>query len=69
MASRIHSWSCTESQTLKALEIQGERGGVIGQILVEMGSTTREEILLALAVQMGLGFVDLGEMPPLGELR
>ncbi|HXX94939.1 MAG TPA: hypothetical protein VEN81_15040 [Planctomycetota bacterium] len=69
MASRIHSWSCTESQILEALEIQGEQGGVIGQILVEMGYITREEILLALAVQMGLESVDLGEMPPLGEPR
>jgi type II secretory ATPase GspE/PulE/Tfp pilus assembly ATPase PilB-like protein len=54
----------TEAQIQEALKIQKERGGVIGEILVALGYVSREEVLMALAVQMRMEVVDLAEMPP-----
>src|SRR5882672_6278706 len=55
-----------EGQIQEALSIQRKEGGVLGDILVKMGYVAREEILLALAAQMGMEVVDLGdlEIPP-----
>jgi type IV pilus assembly protein PilB len=52
----------SEGQIQEALAIQRKEGGVIGEILVKMGYVAREEILLALAAQMGMEVVDLGEL-------
>jgi type IV pilus assembly protein PilB len=56
----------TEGQIQEALAIQRREGGVIGDILVRLGYCGRDEILLALAAQMGMEVVDLTEMeiPP-----
>jgi type IV pilus assembly protein PilB len=43
----------TESQIQEALHVQREHGGVIGEILVQLGYVAREEVLLALAAQKG----------------
>ena len=55
-----------EGQIQEALSIQRKEGGVLGEILVKLGYVAREEILLALAAQMGMEVVDLSEMeiPP-----
>jgi hypothetical protein len=47
----------SEGQIQEALQIQRKQGGVIGEILVGMGYVAREEILLALAAQMGMEVV------------
>jgi len=52
----------SEGQIQEALQIQRKQGGVIGEILVNMGYVAREEILLALAAQMGMEVVDLDEL-------
>jgi len=49
-----------KSQLDKALEIQKERGGLIGQILVGLGYSTEEEIAQALTVQYGFPYLPLG---------
>ncbi|MCP4591145.1 MAG: Flp pilus assembly complex ATPase component [bacterium] len=43
----------------EALEIQKQRRGPIGQILVELGHIDDEDLNLALAAQVGMEFVDL----------
>jgi type IV pilus assembly protein PilB len=55
-----------EGQIQEALAIQRKEGGVLGEILVKLGFVGREDILLALAAQMGMEVVDLTELeiPP-----
>jgi len=48
-----------ESQIQEALAIQREKGGAIGNILVELNYITPEELGLALATQSGMEIVDL----------
>ncbi len=48
-----------ESQIQEALAIQRERGGPIGEIFVERGYVTREDLSLALASQSGMEVVNL----------
>ncbi len=45
-----------------ALDIQKQRGGPIGAILVESGQITEEQLNYALAAQVGMVAVDLGSM-------
>jgi len=52
----------TESQIQEALAIQKERGGAIGEILVERNYITREDLSLALATQAGMEVVNLDEV-------
>jgi type IV pilus assembly protein PilB len=56
----------TEGQIQEALQVQRKKGGVLGEILVDLGYVSKEEILLALAAQMGMEVVDLTEfeIPP-----
>ena len=49
----------TESQIQEALAIQRDRGGALGEILVERGYINREDLMLALATQSGMEVVDL----------
>jgi type IV pilus assembly protein PilB len=58
----------TESQIQEALAIQKDRGGAIGEILVERNYITRSDLTLALASQAGMEVVDLAEMEPAPEL-
>ena len=49
----------TKSQLEKALQVQKEKGGLIGQILVVLGFTKEEEIAQALTVQYGFPYLPL----------
>ncbi len=49
----------TESQIQEALAIQKDRGGAIGEILVERNYVSREGLTLALATQAGIEVVEL----------
>lgn len=48
-----------ESQLQKALKLQEEKGGLIGQILVMLGFAKEEEIAQALTVQYGFPYLPL----------
>lgn len=48
-----------ESQLEKALKIQKDKGGLIGQILVMLGFAKEEEIAQALTVQYGFPYLPL----------
>jgi len=50
------------SQVLEALDIQKERRGPIGAILVELGYVTEEDLNFALAAQSGMEAVDLNKV-------
>ena len=52
-----------ETQIQHALAIQRDRGGVLGEIFVRHGDVAREEVLLALAAQIGMTWVDLTQIP------
>ncbi len=56
----------TESQIQEALAVQNERGGAIGDILVELGHIDEDDLTMALAKQSGMEVVDLSnmEIPP-----
>ena len=49
----------SESQLEKALKLQKEKGGLIGQILVMLGFAKEEEIAQALTVQYGFPYLPL----------
>ncbi|MEO6711637.1 MAG: ATPase, T2SS/T4P/T4SS family [Planctomycetota bacterium] len=53
-----------ESQIQEALGNQRKRGGLIGQILIEMGAAKSADVALALAEQSGLETVDLTRVHP-----
>jgi type II secretory ATPase GspE/PulE/Tfp pilus assembly ATPase PilB-like protein len=53
----------SEDQIQEALTLQERQGGVLGQILVRLGYVANDEVLLALAVQIGMVVVDLRGMP------
>lgn len=53
-----------EGQVQEALAEQRKRGGLIGQILVELGHVTSADVALALAEQAGLETVDLAKVTP-----
>ncbi len=48
-----------EAQLAKALKIQAEKGGLIGQILVMLGFAKEEEIAQSLTVQYGFPYLPL----------
>lgn len=56
----------SESQIQEALAVQNERGGAIGDILVDLGYIEEEDLTMALARQSGMKVVDLDgmEIPP-----
>lgn len=49
----------SNKQLEHALKIQGEKGGLIGQILVSLGYATEEDIAQAITVQYGFPFLPL----------
>jgi type IV pilus assembly protein PilB len=49
----------SRSQLDKAIEFQKERGGLIGEILLEMGFAKEEDIAQALTAQYGFPFLPL----------
>ena len=54
------------TQVHEALDIQKQKRGPLGQILVELGYVTEEDLNIALAAQTGMGTVELGKLdiPP-----
>ncbi len=52
----------SEGQIQEALSIQREKGGVLGKILVELGHVTEDEMLFALAAQVGMEVVNLDDL-------
>lgn len=49
----------TEKDLQKALTYQKEHGGLMGQILIQIGCVTEEEIALALTAQYGFPYLPL----------
>jgi type IV pilus assembly protein PilB len=49
----------TQRQLEKALAVQRERGGLIGEIIVELGFAKEEDIAQALTVQYGFPYLPL----------
>ncbi len=49
----------TQSQLEKALAVQQERGGLIGEILVELGYAKEDEIAQTLTAQYGFPYLPL----------
>ncbi|NRA96855.1 MAG: Flp pilus assembly complex ATPase component TadA, partial [Planctomycetes bacterium] len=56
--------SCHQGQIQEALATQRDKGGQIGQILIDLGYITREALLRGLAEQAGMPTVDLKADPP-----
>jgi len=53
----------SQERLRKALELQKKRGGRIGALLMRLGFVTEEEVLKALALQLGLSYqAELGEI-------
>jgi len=53
-----------EGVVQEALQIQRDRGGLFGEILIEMGSVEQLDVARALADQAGLQYHDLDAEPP-----
>ncbi|MBI5853139.1 MAG: Flp pilus assembly complex ATPase component TadA [Planctomycetes bacterium] len=53
-----------EGQIQEALMVQREKGGRIGEILIELGHLQKSELVRGLAQQAGLPFVDLATRAP-----
>lgn len=53
-----------EGMVQEALSVQREKGGRIGEILVQMKCVEPLDVTKALAAQAGLGFHDLAAQPP-----
>ena len=51
----------------EALQVQREKGGRIGEILIELGHIGPADLMRALASQAGIGFHDLAAAPPQAE--
>jgi type IV pilus assembly protein PilB len=51
----------------EALQVQREKGGRIGEILIELGHIGSGDLMRALASQAGIGFHDLAAAPPQAE--
>ncbi len=55
----IERWIIVQHQLDKALNIQKERGGLIGEILVDLGFAKEEDIAQALTAQYGFPYLPL----------
>ncbi|HEB52795.1 MAG TPA: type II/IV secretion system protein [bacterium] len=53
-----------EGMVQEALQLQRDRGGRIGEVLVDMGAVQPADVVRALAEQAGLAFQDLEASPP-----
>ena len=56
----------SEYDIQQALRLQKEKGGALGQILIQQGNITEDDLNRSLAIQRGMGFVELEkeEIPP-----
>ncbi|GIW71372.1 MAG: type IV fimbrial assembly protein PilB [Planctomycetota bacterium] len=52
----------TEAEIDEARRIQKERGGLLGEILIELGYITDKDLLFALGAQSGMEVIDLDEV-------
>jgi type IV pilus assembly protein PilB len=59
----------TREQVHEALEIQKTRKAPIGQLLVELGYCTSQDVAAALAGQAGMEYVDLSKFEPPEEVK
>lgn len=57
----LDSGDINESELQKALSAQANNGHLLGEILVEQGACSREAVLMALADQLGMHYVELRE--------
>lgn len=55
----VESGIITNSQLDKALELQKEQGGLIGEVLVQLKFTTEEDIAKMLTAQYGFAYLPL----------
>jgi type IV pilus assembly protein PilB len=53
-----------EGAVQEALALQKEKGGRLGDLMIELGHVTRQDVTRALAAQAGLAFVDLEKRAP-----
>ena len=53
----------TEDQLFQAFQMHKEQGKALGRVLVDSGFLTESQLVAALAQQIGLEFVDLGDYP------
>lgn len=53
----------TADQLQRALELQKEKGELLGAMIVSLGFATEEQILTVLSEQLGIGYVRLKEAP------
>jgi type IV pilus assembly protein PilB len=51
-----------EDRIQEALAMQRERGGALGQLLIEAGHVTQEQVSMALGIQGGMEIVDLSKL-------
>ncbi|MFH0888810.1 MAG: ATPase, T2SS/T4P/T4SS family [Planctomycetota bacterium] len=52
----------TDQQIQQALEIQRQKGGIIGKILIQLKYATEKNILLALGAQSGMEVINIDEL-------
>jgi len=53
----------TPDQLVKASEERDRLGRSLGRVLVDLGMVTEAQLVGALAAQIGMTFVDLGDFP------
>jgi type IV pilus assembly protein PilB len=59
----LESGALTEDQLMDAIDEQQSRGQTLGRTLVELGIISETQLVRALASQLGMEFVELGEYP------
>ncbi|MGC4174070.1 GspE/PulE family protein [Demequina sp.] len=59
----LESGALTEDQLMDAIDEQQNRGQSLGRTLVELGIISETQLVRALASQVGMEFVELGEYP------
>jgi type IV pilus assembly protein PilB len=59
----LESGALTEDQLMDAIDEQQQRGQSLGRTLVELGIISETQLVRALASQVGMDFVELGEYP------
>ena len=55
----VEAGAITDDQLQQALQKQKEEGGMLGNIIMEMGFISRELLITVLTTQMGIDFVDI----------
>ncbi|MBP3234119.1 MAG: Flp pilus assembly complex ATPase component TadA [Eubacterium sp.] len=55
----VEAGAITDDQLQQALQKQKEEGGMLGNIIMEMGFISRELLITVLTTQMGIDFVDV----------